>query len=731
MTAEDHARRGREPAVRFADRLLAEAVRALERDGAQPIDDARAAARAAEAGGGLEGRIVARARALDAASGLEQALARTRQVIGLILAIGMFLAAAAGAGAARAALSARGDSAVNVYWALGGLLGVQTLLLLVWLVVMMMGPLALAGASLGGAIFGLGHRIAGRWHKGLMQTAAIEATGAVLARGSVGRWMLSAMSNGLWVVFNTTCVLLLVLMLSARHYRFVWETTILSADTYTRLTDALAALPARLGFPTPTREQIEASNGALPPPAAVPTEALEAMDHAWSGLLIGGVVTYGLGPRVILLALCLHLHRRARRRFRLDTNRPGYLRLRPKLMPQTEALGVVDPCTEGEPAPAAATAPAGARAPTGPPAVLALEVDAPPSPWPPRVTGVRWRDLGLIDGRQDRQHAIEQLAGPNAGSSVVIVVCALTTTPDRGHGAFIAQVREASGAPIGVVLTGGEAFRRRGDSGLLEGRIADWRALADRAGVPVERVVEVDLDHLTDASAAHLAELAGVSPEGEEAGRRIESAFDLIVDHVDGWQGTPDDKQQAKLHEAIAGLYRSQASSWQAKLGATAERLKADLAGGLRGSAEGVVRILPQRLKADARWIAAGAAAGAIGCVSAAALAAPAVIGSLPVWTGVGAAIAAVVRGTRKTKPAEQPADELPPSGRGDAVRAAALFALLLELQGRDEAAITRILDETVGDDEPPEIETAASARAWLDGLRHRLDLALGREAAL
>jgi hypothetical protein len=237
---------------------------------------------------------------------------------------------------------------------------------------------------------------------------------------------------------------------------------------------------------------------------------------------------------------------------------------------------------------------------------------------------VSWRDLGLVDDRQDRQRILEQLSAPDAGPSMVVIVCGLTTTPDRGHGAFVDQVRQASGSPVALVLTGGEAFRRRGDSGLLEGRVEDWRALASDAGVTAEHVMELDLDHLTDASVAGLAELVGAG-HGEVSGaRRIESAFDLIADHVHRWKGDPDDKQRAKLHEAIAALYRSELSSWQTALGATAERLKDDLAGGLRSGAEGVVRVLPQRLKADARWIAAGAAAGALGCVAAAAFAAPA-----------------------------------------------------------------------------------------------------------
>ena len=71
--------------------------------------------------------------------------------------------------------------------------------------------------------------------------------------------------------------------------------------------------------------------------------------------------------------------------------------------------------------------------------------------------------------------------------------------------------------------------------------------------------------------------------------------------------------------------------------------------------------------------------------------------------------------------------------GRAEAVRGAALFALLLELQGRDEAAITRILDDVIGDahDTPAsEFDTPIDVQRSLDAMRHRLDIALAGEAA-
>ena len=59
--------------------------------------------------------------------------------------------------------------------------------------------------------------------------------------------------------------------------------------------------------------------------------------------------------------------------------------------------------------------------------------------------------------------------------------------------------------------------------------------------------------------------------------------------------------------------------------------------------------------------------------------------------------------------------------------RAAVLFALLLELQGRDEATISRRLDELLPDPAEPgpiAVGDAAACRRWLDTLRARLETA-------
>ncbi len=279
---------------------------------------------------------------------------------------------------------------------------------------------------------------------------------------------------------------------------------------------------------------------------------------------------------------------------------------------------------------------------------------------------------------------------------------------------------------MAMVLTGGDALRKRGNGAQLATRVDDWRTLAGGLGLAGTDVIELDLDHLTDASAARLASLVGAEGPAQGAGRRIEDAFTAIVDHARRWPAAPDFKQQSALHDAVGKLYRTEMTTWAQRLRLPdAAGLKKNLAESLQGGARQVVAILPPRLKTDVRWVAAGAVAGALGCVTAAALLSPVAIAALPLWSALGAAVTAVVRATVSGGATADADATTGGAGRGDAVRAAALFALLLELQGRDEAAISGILDTVLDEPADAELETPANIQRYLDGLRHRLDLAL------
>lgn len=715
--------RGSGAPVVFADRLLTESVRALEQDGAAAIDEPQAQALAIESGGGFEQRLVARAGALSIARELRASLRRVDRTAATVVAVLVLLAGAAGVGAARAALA---DQTVNVFWALGGLLGIQTLLLCAWAVLMVKSPAGLSGMSLGGVALALGRRLAGRWHKGPVNAAAIHATAGVFGRGPIGRWTVGSISHGLWLAFNAACLLLIVLMLGGQRYRFVWETTILSADTYTHLTQTLAWVPGKLGFPTPSPQQIADSDGALPP------DSTEATRHAWSGLLVGSLVIYGMAPRFLLLGLCLYRLRRAQARWRLDTSQPGYLRLQARLMPSSASLGIVDhdrAARSMPPATATSTSAHNAQRDLGPPAVLGLEIDTSPSTWPPPVNGIAWNDLGFVDDRNDRRRVLDELEASTTQPQIMVIVTALTTTPDRGISAFVKQVQIAAGCPVGLVLTGGQTLRVRGDTQQMRSRVEDWRALAAAAGVPEQRVVEVDLDHMTQTSLAKLADLVGAPPQSPVL-RRVEPAFDLILDHYRRWPESPTLKEQAQLHQAIGALYRDEHDAWRNFLCAPLD-LTGDLAAPLRAGAQRVTNLLPPRLRVDARWMACGALAGALGCVAAATLLSPVAIAALPMWTAIGAAVATATRAVKSVDAEAADGETTDSAARGNALRAAALFALLLELQGRDEVAITRILDQAIAQDAAIDDDALDAARRWLDDLRHRLDLALAKEARL
>lgn len=711
-------------AANLEGRLLAEAVRLHEQARGELLDEPEAETAAREAGGDLEQRIVTRAGALSLAPALTAALGQLRAAVLTVLVLALIVAVSGGAATARAVLGNSGE--VNFFWVLGGILGVQLLALLAWLGLMLVRPGALAGGSLGGVVFALGQRISQWLHKGPVQLAAVQAVASVFARSALGRWTLSAVSHALWLAFLVGSLIMVLLVLSTHQYTFVWETTILSERSYVPLTRGIASVPDLLGFSTPDAGEIRASRGGRA--EAVPAGARE---H-WAGLLVGAVVAYGLLPRLLLLLLSLGLARRAARRFRLDTGLPGFARLEPRLLPTAASLGVVD----AEPQAAAVGAGPAAQIPPrrtrsrGPVAVLGLELDTPAAGWPPRLPGLDWLDLGMVDTRDDRRRVKERLAGAEPPPRLIAVVCSALNTPDRGTRAFITDLECSFDAPVAMIVSDGQRLRERSTPEEAAQRLSDWHALAAAAGIAGEWVADADLAHMTDISRARLGRLLGTAKSTEAPPvRHIEQAFALIGEHVVRWAGAPGQAQQAELHRAIARLYQSDAGGrdWQTLLGARLEEGGSGLAGHLKVGARRMTELLPERLRLKPRWLAAGATAGALGCVAAATLLSPAAIASLPLWAGLGSALGVVLPG--RDKPAAAESSEPVAGELGQAVGAAALFAVLLELQGRDEAVITRLIDRVAGDDVPV-MPDAAAARRWLDDLRHRLDLALAREGA-
>ena len=248
-----------------------------------PLDDLEANRLARAAGGDLPSRIARRALWLAERDGLAAALKHWLQGARLALVLLMIFAVLSGAGLAFAAL---GQTPVNVFWALGSLLGINLILLLSW-------ALGLIFAGEHGATLGrLWLWLSEKFARDAKAAQLAPALLLLLQRKKLNRWALGALVNGLWLLAMLSALILLLTLMATRRYGFVWETTILGADTFIHLTQALGYLPALLGFNVPTEEMIRASgDGALD---------IESARQAWATWLVGVLVVYGVLPRLLL-----------------------------------------------------------------------------------------------------------------------------------------------------------------------------------------------------------------------------------------------------------------------------------------------------------------------------------------------------------------------------------------------------------------------------------------------
>jgi len=499
MASSEPTRPSSDSTADFEGRLIAEALRSYEAVQPHAIDDRRAVTLARACPGDLEQKIVVRARNLDIAAAMAEAVRHLRTTTRVSLALAGLLAVVAGGATAHTALQAPAATPVNFHWALVSLLGVESLALLLWIAISLARPKSASASSLGLALAALGRRITAWLHRGPVQAAVLQAAGGNLARGAIGRWSLGSVTHGLWLAFLAGALAMTLLLLSAKQVSFAWQTTILSERSYLPLTEGLAALPRLAGFPVPSRDEIRESrwDGVGPGPIEP--------SRAWSGLLVGCLLLYGLLPRGLLLLLCLAARSRAVGRFRLDLGLPEYQRLAAELVPPAHRDGVID----GDDAPGGALPDSDYRdepiAFTGPVAVLALEIEPPAAGWPPLVSGIEWRDLGTVDSREDRDRACA--AGTAAQPGLMLVAVSLLTTPDRGVGAFLKRLEQASNAPVALLLSDRRRLATRYSAGEADRRIRDWRALLIQSCARPGWAITYDLEAPEESDRARLVAL--------------------------------------------------------------------------------------------------------------------------------------------------------------------------------------------------------------------------------
>ncbi|MGC1332253.1 DUF2868 domain-containing protein [Pseudomonas sp.] len=432
---------------------LTEAIR-LREEHTGPLDDQEANRRARQQGGDLAARIQHRATWLAERDGLLPALHHWKQGARLSVMLLAVLVIISGAGLAFAAL---GTGPVNVFWALGSLLGLNWVLLLSWAC-----GLLLAGeqsASLGRLWMWLSAKLARDANAAHLGPALI----LLLQRRRLNRWLLGTLVNGLWLLALTSALVLLLLLLATRRYGFIWETTILGPDTFVAMTRALGTVPALLGFSVPDIDTIRASgDSAL---------AVDSARQAWAGWLVGVLLVFGIVPRLLLALGCWVQWRLGRARLQLDLGLPGYTELRERLMPSSERLGVND------------NAPAQLHQVTSPVAhhraegalLVGVELDD-QHPWPPQMPA-SVGDGGILDSRESRRRLLDQLARYPAAR--LAVACDPRRSPDRGSLGLIAELARSAGQTRVWLLPA------PGGQQLDANRLADWRQALDALGLDI------------------------------------------------------------------------------------------------------------------------------------------------------------------------------------------------------------------------------------------------------
>ncbi|MDT3312582.1 DUF2868 domain-containing protein [Pseudomonas sp. rhizo66] len=431
---------------------LTETVR-LREEHAGTLDELEANRLARAAGGDLPSRIQRRALWLANRDGLTAALKHWLQGARLALVLLMIFAVLSGAGLAFAAL---GQTPVNVFWALGSLLGLNLILLLSWLLGLIFA--GEHGATLGRLWLWLSEKFA-RDAKAAQLAPALLL---MLQRKKLNRWALGTLVNGLWLLAMLSALVLLLTLMATRRYGFVWETTILSAETFIHVTQALGYLPSLLGFNVPTVEMIRASgDGALD---------IESARQAWATWLVGVLVVYGVLPRLLLALLCFWRWNSGKAALRLDLNLPGYAQLRERLMPTSERLGVNDP----EPAQLHRVESSVGELASEGALLVAIELDEQRT-WPPALPK-NVSNAGILDSRESRHKLLEQLS--RFPPARLAIACDPRRSPDRGSLALIAELARSAGetriwllqAPPGEALDGE--------------RLGDWHVALQQLDLP-------------------------------------------------------------------------------------------------------------------------------------------------------------------------------------------------------------------------------------------------------
>lgn len=415
--------------------LLTELVRLLE-ERAFPFDsDPKAATEVLRQNQALpKDKIHHRAHIIDRKAELSDRLTQHQNRLKTLLWLGCGLWFFLGFSATYALMQ---QSSLNFFLLLMSALGLNTIMLIVWLV-----SLALP-ASKESHLIPLIH-----WRNNDSIGQTIVQLYTQNLSTPFARWQRAAASHRLALsgLLGMFCATLLLFV--ARQYAFNWQSTLLSNHTFTQIIHAIAWLPEKIGFTVPDSESILATRNQ--------NNSLHA--HQWASFLLGSLLCYGLLPRLMAWLFCRwKMHKNP---IEINLNLPYYQNLI-----QQWQRKIVDSDDDYQADQIQIAPPISLNNDGAHWAVLLDGAHDDPS-WFERQLGQEWLNKGIIATRDEINQFIDSL---NNQAVQVLIGVRAHNVPDRGTIRIVQRIAQAAQNGIIIQLLLPEHF-----SGSPKEILAQW-----------------------------------------------------------------------------------------------------------------------------------------------------------------------------------------------------------------------------------------------------------------
>ncbi len=365
---------------------------------------------------------------------------------------------------------------LNIYWLLTVLLGFNFLSMLLWLIGMVF--------NIHGLSTGMAAHLAG-WLPNRLKDKESDPLTACAARGwwetclggKVGKWRFSLITHQFWLSYLLAGIVMLILLMMAKQYDFVWGTTLLPESTLPELTHFLAIPMEWLGLAQPDSQQIMASRMD-----ATGIAVQDAVTRgAWAKFLLGALIIYGVLPRLLLTAFASLMLKWSEYRYQPDLYLPYYIDLRQGLLKQNLDTRVVDADPGSRNDHVAPLAKGRNQDIPEKALVVGVELDDRVR-WPTTVSGQH----NILD-QAGFQQVIEKIKN---NKQPLLIGVAAHRLPDRGVQSMIKELVSATAGPATWLLL----LNSESAESVTESRKLAWFRLAQSCNISAEHVITYQED---------------------------------------------------------------------------------------------------------------------------------------------------------------------------------------------------------------------------------------------